>query len=75
MKFEFLPHFRASLLSALLSLEKGEMAESSGVELFPVTAFRLEPLCKKGHITVDGEVIDYETVQAEILPSFVRICN
>ena len=64
-----------SLLNALMALEKGEMGEKPGVELFPVSAYRLEPLCKKGFITVDGETIDYETVQAEIVPSFARICN
>lgn len=49
------------------------MGECQGVELFPVTAFRLEPLCSKSYITIDGEVVKHETIQTEIMPSLVNV--
>ena len=40
---------------------------TEGVELIPVTAFRLEPLLQPGqhpgHLTVDGEQVRTETIQ------------
>ena len=39
---------------------------TEGVELLPVTAFRLEPLISNrhpGHLTVDGELVRTDTIQ------------
>jgi hypothetical protein len=45
------------------------------VEMIPVTAFRLEPESTKssGHITVDGELVDYGPIQSEVMPGMARI--
>ena len=51
----------------------GKMGECEGVELFPVSAFRMEPLTTKGHIVIDGEEIDFEPVQVEVMPSLVNV--
>ncbi len=44
-----------------------------GVEVFPVSAFRLEPRTKRGNLTVDGEQLPYDSIQAQVMPEFVRI--
>ena len=41
-----------------------------GVEMIPVTAFRLEPLVPPGqhpgHLTVDGELVPTATIQVQL---------
>ncbi|KAF4518920.1 hypothetical protein B566_EDAN006758 [Ephemera danica] len=68
---------RAQLLQFLLGLSSGTHIHMPMVELLPVTAFRLEPFDtnKKGngHITVDGEEVDYGPIQAEIMPGLGKI--
>ena len=44
-----------------------------GVEMIPVEAFRVEPSGKTGYLTVDGEVIPWGPLQAQVLPSKGRI--
>ena len=62
------------------SMDSGNHLSLSGVEVRQVDALRIEPLpndneksSKPGHITVDGELLDYEALQAELLPSFIRV--
>ena len=40
-----------------------------------ISAFRLEPLDLKdgGHVTVDGELMDYAAVQGRVMPSAARL--
>ncbi|XP_068097181.1 sphingosine kinase 2 [Hyperolius riggenbachi] len=59
---------RTTLVRLFLSMEKGthiEM-ESPYVVHIPVKAFRLEPLTRKGILTVDGERVEYGPVQAQV---------
>lgn len=44
-------------------------------EMIPVTAFRLEPETSGGHMTVDGEVVDYGPIQAELMPSLANVMS
>lgn len=45
------------------------------VDFIKARAFRLEPLSNAGTMTVDGEVIEYGSVQAQVLPSMARVMN
>lgn len=46
----------------------------AGVDMIPVKAFRIEPMeGTNGHITVDGEEVDYGPLQAEIFPSLATV--
>ncbi|GAB6020366.1 hypothetical protein CHUAL_003075 [Chamberlinius hualienensis] len=64
---------RSQLLQFLLTLETGGHVDYPWVEIIPVTAFRLEPITPGGHLTVDGELVPYGPIQAQILPSITRI--
>ncbi len=61
------------------SMDAGKHIRLNFAEVHEVDAVRIEPLAKpskkqkKGHLTVDGELLPYEAVQAEVLPSFIRI--
>lgn len=42
--------------------------------MIPVKAFRIEPAeGVSGHLTVDGEEVDYGPLQAEIFPSLATV--
>lgn len=43
--------------------------------MLPVLAFRLEPETDGSYITVDGEVVEYGPIQAEIMPGLGRIIS
>ncbi|KAG7189699.1 hypothetical protein KM043_017367 [Ampulex compressa] len=61
---------RSSLLQFLLGLSSGTHLACAGVDMIPVKAFRIEPEDSTGgHLTVDGEEVDYGPLQAEIFPS------
>lgn len=69
---------RSQMLQFLLGLSSGAHATSScsggPIELIPVRAFRIEPnLSERGYITVDGELVEYGPVQAEIFPGLARV--
>lgn len=64
---------RAKLVSLFLAMEDGSHLESSSVENIIVRAFRLVPLTPGGVLTVDGEIVQYGPIQAEVLPSFARM--
>lgn len=64
---------RMEMIRILRGVEQGTHTEFSSVQIVPVSAFRLEPLSKTGHIVVDGELIDYEPIQAQVLPSYFNI--
>ncbi|XP_066560375.1 sphingosine kinase 1 [Amia ocellicauda] len=59
---------RAALLRLFLAMEKGVHLTSNCPQLVyvRVRAFRLEPFTPKGVITVDGEVVEYGPVQAQV---------
>lgn len=69
---------RAQLLSFLLSLSSGthmDPTNSDLIEMIAVRAFRLEPEegPNTGHITVDGELVEYGPIQAEVFPGLANI--
>lgn len=69
---------RSQLLSFLLNLSSGGHLDTSSelVEMIPVKAFRLVPdegANNVGHITVDGEKVEYGPIQAEIFPGLSNV--
>ncbi|XP_077267256.1 sphingosine kinase 2 [Temnothorax americanus] len=65
---------RASLVQFLLGLSSGTHVTCPGVDMIPVKAFRIEPMeGTSGHITVDGEEVDYGPLQAEIFSSLASV--
>nr|XP_061779075.1 sphingosine kinase 1-like [Nerophis lumbriciformis] len=66
---------RAALLKLFLAMEKGAHVASSCAHLVhaKVRALRLEPSSPQGIITVDGEVVEYGAVQAEVHRGLARI--
>lgn len=66
---------RHQLLQFLLGLSHGTHLNSPHVKMLPVTAFRLEPETQGSYITVDGEVVEYGPIQAEIMPGLGRILS
>ncbi|XP_012283324.1 sphingosine kinase 2 [Orussus abietinus] len=67
---------RASLLQFLLGLSTGTHLTCPGVEMIPVKAFRIEPMeGTVGHLTVDGEQVDYGPIQAEVFSSLATVMS
>ncbi|XP_034385390.1 sphingosine kinase 1-like [Cyclopterus lumpus] len=66
---------RAALLKLFLAMEKGAHLATNCQHLVhaKVRALRLEPHSPKGIITVDGEVVDYGPVQAEVHRGLARL--
>jgi diacylglycerol kinase family enzyme len=76
------------MLRVLLSMdEKGSIAHVPGVETFTCSAWRLEPDKRKiggcfknrfvapdgNHIALDGEVVEYGPIQAEVHAGLIRV--
>ncbi|XP_029992488.1 sphingosine kinase 2-like [Sphaeramia orbicularis] len=66
---------RAALLRLFLAMEKGAHMATNCQHLvhMKVRALRLEPFSPKGIITVDGEVVEYGPVQAEVHRGLARL--
>lgn len=66
---------RAALLRLFLAMEKGAHLATNCQHLVhtKVRALRLEPYSPKGIITVDGEVVEYGPVQAEVHRGLARL--
>ncbi|KAM9857386.1 sphingosine kinase 1-like [Aulostomus maculatus] len=66
---------RAALLRLFLAMEKGAHLATNCQHLVytKVRALRLEPHSPKGIITVDGEVVEYGPVQAEVHRGLARL--
>lgn len=66
---------RRALLRLFLAMEKGTHLSTNCpfVVYVKVRALRLEPYSLKGTITVDGELVEYGPVQAQIYGSLARI--
>lgn len=66
---------RASLLKLFLAMEKGAHLATNCQHLVytKVRALRLEPYSPKGTITVDGEVVEYGPLQAEVHRGLARL--
>lgn len=68
---------RAALLRLFLAMEKGAHLATNCQHLVhtKVRALRLEPFSAKGIITVDGEVVEYGPVQAEVHRGLSRLIS
>ncbi|XP_029360484.1 sphingosine kinase 1 [Echeneis naucrates] len=66
---------RTALLRLFLAMEKGTHLATNCQHLVytKVRALRLEPSSPKGIITVDGEVVEYGPVQAEVHSGLTRL--
>ncbi|XP_028029057.1 sphingosine kinase 1-like isoform X1 [Bombyx mandarina] len=66
---------RSQLLSFLLGIGQGSHAEINNeyVKMIPVSAFRIVPEGSSGYLTVDGELVEYGPIQAEIFPNVVNL--
>ncbi|TSL82555.1 Sphingosine kinase 2 [Bagarius yarrelli] len=66
---------RATLLRLFLAMERGTHLSLSSPYVSHVSAraFRLQPLSPRGTLTVDGELVPYGPLQAQIHPSMARV--
>ena len=66
---------RFKLFKIMLGFENAQYLNVEGVELIPVTYFKLETQSYRSYITVDGEVLDSEvkTIEAKIIPKSLSI--
>jgi len=68
------PISRLHVLKLFLAMQDGSADGDPGVEVVRVGAFRLEPLGPRlGTLMVDGEMVDYGPIQAQVLPSMARV--
>lgn len=68
---------RQALLRLFLAMEKGShfSINCTFMEYVKVRALRLEPCTPKGTLTVDGEVVEYGPVQAQVYGKLARIIS
>lgn len=66
---------RATLLRLFFAMERGTHHSVSSPYVSHVTcrAFRLQPLSSRGTLTVDGELVPYGPLQAQVHPSLSRL--
>lgn len=66
---------RATLLRLFLAMERGAHLSLSSPYVSHVSAraFRLQPLSPRGTLTVDGELVPYGPLQAQVHPSMARL--
>ncbi|XP_030380702.1 sphingosine kinase 1 [Scaptodrosophila lebanonensis] len=67
---------RSQLLNFLLSLNDGSHLpepDDPFIRVVPVQAFRIVPSGSQGIMTVDGELVDYGAIQAEIFPGMINV--
>ena len=64
---------RKGVYDVMAQCENSSHTELEPVHVVDVKAFRLEPLTDPGTMTVDGEVMSYGNMQAQIHPGLCRI--
>lgn len=66
---------RATLLRLFFAMERGTHHSVSSPYVSHITcrAFRLQPLSARGTLTVDGELVPYGPLQAQVHPSLSRL--
>ena len=64
---------KSNLMKCFSEAKKGNHIKIPGVEIVPVTAFRMVPSDTSGYLTMDGESIPVSPIQAQILPSIVNL--
>lgn len=66
---------RWGVFNVMTSAETGKHTELGEVYRIDAKAFRLEPLSPPGLMTVDGEVVTYGTMQAQVHPHLARVIS
>lgn len=66
---------RVNIARFFLLAETGEHLDTPQLETYKATAYRLEPQTERGLYSLDGEVIPYGPVQANIEAGFARIIS
>ena len=70
------PITRLHLVKLYSAMQEGTAASDPRAEVIRVRAFRLEPLDRRqGVLMVDGEMVDYGPIQAQVLPSMARVMS
>ncbi|KAK5862207.1 hypothetical protein PBY51_017628 [Eleginops maclovinus] len=66
---------RATLLRLFFAMERGTHHSVSSPYVSHITckAFRLQPLSTRGTLTVDGELVPYGPLQAQVHPAMARL--
>ena len=64
---------RLKLLKIMLGFSSGNYLNIEGIEMIRTNYFKFEPLSEASYLTIDGEVIDLTTVEAEIVPKAIDI--
>lgn len=68
---------RLKMLKIMLGFETAQYLNVEGVEMLPVTYFKLQPLSSGSYITIDGEVLETDdqdaTIEAQIMPKKLNI--
>lgn len=65
---------RVRLIKLFNAMHSGEpFPDDPQIDSIKVHAFRLEPLTPNGTLTVDGEIVSYGPIQAQVLPSLARV--
>ena len=64
---------RLKMLRIMLGYSTGAHLDIDGVELIPVTYFKMVPISQGSYLTVDGEVVKNGSIEAEILPKAINI--
>ncbi|CAG4946790.1 unnamed protein product [Parnassius apollo] len=66
---------RSQILSFLIGMGEGNHADINNehIKMIPVSAFRIIPEGSNGYMTVDGELVEYGPIQAEIFPNIVHL--
>lgn len=64
---------RLGLLSLLLSFDSGDFINSDHVRIFKCNEYSLQPLTKKGRYSLDGELIEYDLIEASVLPKAMKV--
>lgn len=64
---------RFGMFGLLTGADKGKHMERPEVETFDAKAFRLEPHTETGLLTVDGEVVEYGPMQAQLHQHLARV--
>lgn len=66
---------RMEMMDMLVGVETGAHLEMDRVHTVDVRACRLEPMTAPGMLTVDGEMVDYESIQLEVHPHLARVMS
>jgi sphingosine kinase len=64
---------RWELLQALMRCGKGQHLDLPHMEYYKVSAFKLEPLTDEGILVVDGESVEYTTIEMKVIPNLARV--